>query len=235
MLRTITDNELDIVMRLAARRLVKKEIERLESMDTSQMPEAPGFDKKVRAAIRRDAQKEKLKKVWKPVGHVVKTVGIVIVVGIVALFTMAMAIRPLRTAVWDAVVEWYENYVTVSLPEEADYPQEIEEIKFPSYIPEGWSITVDSKKPKKVSYVLTGENDELIFIDQMVIGYSDELHIDNTEVELSEVMLNGQTETQLAEYSDGRIILIWKKAYVFFMETFDCPLDLVIQIAESIN
>ncbi len=59
MSKIITDNELDIVMRLATRQLVKKEIERLQNADTSKIPDPPTFDKKVRAAIRREVKKEK--------------------------------------------------------------------------------------------------------------------------------------------------------------------------------
>ena len=66
MSRTITDNELDIVVRLAVRRLMQKEIEHFQNIDTSSIPDRPSFDKKIRAAIRRDARKEKLKKILKP-------------------------------------------------------------------------------------------------------------------------------------------------------------------------
>ncbi len=176
-----------------------------------------------------------MKKVWKPVGRIAKAAGIVIVIGIVAMFTMAMAIRPLRTGFWNAIVEWYENYVFVSLPDAADLPQEIEEIKFPSNIPEGWTITVDSKRRNSVSSILSGLNDELIFLDQMVIGPYDDTWLDRTETMISEIMLSGEYKAQLAEYSDGSIILIWKKSYVYYLSSFNCSLDLVKQIAESID
>ncbi len=235
MSRTITDNELDIVVRLAARRYMKREIERLENMDTSKMPETPGFDKKVRAAIRRDARKEKLKKVWKPVGHVAKTVGLVIIVGIVALFTTAMAIRPLRTAVWDAVVEWYEEYIVIHSSGSAENPQTIEEIHFPTYVPEGWSITVEAKSNAGIRYTLSDGEDRTIYVEQAVNGSSNEVSIDNTEVELTEILLNEQYPAQLAVYEDGMIILIWENTYRFGIISFGCGQDLVLQIAESIN
>ena len=87
---------------------------------TSSIPDRPSFDKKVRAAIRRDARKETLKKILKPFGKAAKVVGIVLVTVIVVVFTMMMAIRPIRTAVWDAVVEWYEECGSVSLPEKTE-------------------------------------------------------------------------------------------------------------------
>ena len=120
MSRTITDNELDIVVRLAVRRLMQKEIEHFQNIDTSSIPDRPSFDKKIRAAIRRDAQKEKLKKILKPVGRVAKAAGIVLVTGIVVVFTMLMAIRPIRTAIWEAAVEWYNECVFISLPDETE-------------------------------------------------------------------------------------------------------------------
>ena len=120
MSRTITDNELDIVVRLAVRRLMQKEIEHFQNIDTSSIPDRPSFDKKIRAAIRRDAQKEKLKKILKPVGRVAKAAGLVLVTGIVVVFTKMMAIRPIRTAIWDAAVEWYNECVFISLPDETE-------------------------------------------------------------------------------------------------------------------
>ncbi len=120
MSRTITDNELDIVVRLAVRRLMQKEIEHFQNIDTSSIPDRPSFDKKIRAAIRRDVQKEKLKKILKPVGRVAKAAGIVLVTGIVVVFTMLMAIRPIRTAIWEAAVEWYNECVFISLPDETE-------------------------------------------------------------------------------------------------------------------
>ncbi len=233
MSRTITNNELDILVRLATRRLVNKDIEQLENVDTSEIPDTPGFDKKVRAAIKRDARQEEINKILKPIGRAAKTVGLVIVVGIVALFTMAMAIRPIRTAVWDAVVEWYEDFIAVRSSDTPDHPLTIEEIRFPTYIPEGWSITVDSNQQGMVSLTITGTNDEMIFLEQKVI--TDEIWIDNADVELFEILLNGQNAAQLAQYSDGMIQLIWENSYVFHLTSYECSLDLVLRIAESIN
>jgi hypothetical protein len=99
---------------------MQKEIEHFQNIDTSSFPDRPSFDKKISAAIRRDAQKEKLKKILKPVGRVAKAAGIVLVTGIVVVFTMMMAIRPIRTAVWDAAVEWYNECVFISLPDETE-------------------------------------------------------------------------------------------------------------------
>jgi hypothetical protein len=212
---------------------VNKDIEQLENVDTSEIPDTPGFDKKVRAAIKRDARQEEINKILKPIGRAAKTVGLVIVVGIVALFTMAMAIRPIRTAVWDAVVEWYEDFIAVRSSDTPDHPLTIEEIRFPTYIPEGWSITVDSNQQGMVSLTITGTNDEMIFLEQKVI--TDEIWIDNADVELFEILLNGQNAAQLAQYSDGMIQLIWENSYVFHLTSYECSLDLVLRIAESIN
>ena len=75
----------------------------------------------------------------------------------------------------------------------------------------------------------------MIIVQQWAIDFADDVWIDNTEVDLSDVLINGKYKAQLAQYSDGMIQLIWENSYVFHLTSYDCPLELVLQIAESIR
>ena len=232
MLKTITASEFETIIGLGAEKWLDNEIDVMNSLDVSEYTLSGSMDRQIRSIIRRNSRKER----WAPVFHYAKIAGIILVSVISILFAAAMMIQPVRAAFFNAIVQWYDNYVAIRFVSEEDVPTKIEEVKYPSYLPEGWQIELDYQGKVTVESTLFNPSDgAVIYYEQTVHSSRNEIWFDNTDAVVTEVYLNGQQPAHLFSYEDGSFALSWNDVYDFSLISDQCSLDLLLKIAESIQ
>lgn len=129
-----TFDRLDALISLGARSLVDKEAGAFLQME-SDCEINSKIRRKVERMIRGYQNKEKIHKIIKPV----RIAGVACLICISITFTACVSIPKIREAMWNAVVEWYDEYIAVRfnkgnseniLPEP---PETIDEINAPCY------------------------------------------------------------------------------------------------------
>lgn len=151
-MNTELNDKLDLIIAWAARDCENDEAEKFKNIDTSGVVLSAGFYARKRRLIGR----YKLR----PALAVCRKCFVRVAVALMALmsigFLTVMAIPDVRNAMFDAVVEWYENYVSVrfeagcgdepggissvdpdTAPASVTPPTKIEKIMKPTYIPQG--------------------------------------------------------------------------------------------------
>lgn len=136
--------------------------------------------------FRKDKRRTSRKNAWKVIRCLMAACLIVATIA----FTACMAIPRIRQAIWQAIVEWHDEYVTVKFvpnDTEADTaatdtantpndpialpPDSIEEVNMPSYMPMGYTTKSSLKEGLfRLSYY--DENDAFVFFySQMAIDF----------------------------------------------------------------
>ena len=168
-----------------------------------------------------------------------------------------MAVPKLRECVFDAVVEWYENYVTVRFePVEKDSaqdttvsepvasggtesaevaikpPTKIEKVMKPTYLPEGAEedVVVNTKAMVIIEYYIN---------DDVVITYRQKLIDGNTWLDnkaiICSVEINGKSGVAF-EDEDGSQGIVWTDGeYCYHINSMILDIDELIIIASSVQ
>lgn len=232
MLKTITASEFETIIGLGAEKWLDDEIDVMTHLDVSEYTLSESMDRQIRSSIRRNSRKER----WAPVFHYAKIAGIILVSVISILFAAAMIIQPVRAAFFNAIVQWYDDYIAIRFDYEEEVPTKIEEVKYPTYLPEGWQIELDFQGTVSVEATLFDPiNGAVLYYKQIVHSSDNEIWFDNTDAVITEVVLNGQHPAQLISYDDGNYALSWNNVYDYSLVSDHCDLDMLLKVAESIQ
>jgi hypothetical protein len=231
MLKTITASEFETIIGLGAEKWLDDEIDVMTHLDVSEFTLSDSMDRRIRSHIRRNNRKER----WSLVLRYVKIAGIILVSVISILFAAAMMIQPVRAAFIDAIVQWCDNYIGIRFTMDEEVPTVIEEIKYPTYLPDGWIIEDGFTSKIGADYVITDGMNKQIYIEQHVINSHEEIWYDNVEAMISDVVLSPNISAKLISYPDGMIILTWENQYIYEITDYDGEVELLIHIAESMQ
>ena len=132
------ETRFQIYMRMAAGACLDADAAAFEALDTSDISIRPKTERRIHHMICRESRRK-----TKQYGILKKAVAVCMVI-CTLLFGLSMSIQPVRAAFWNAVVTWYEKYISVVFVNETNEvsPLYIEEPALPEYLPTGWSIEV---------------------------------------------------------------------------------------------
>ena len=222
------DTNFDVLMKLAVDRCMGDEIALFNSLDTTGVTVSSKTKRKVMNAIKlHNLRKSVLFKVTKRV-----TVACLAVVTVI--FSIAMCIQPIRAAFWNAIVQWYEDYIGIRYEVvENDYPKIIEKKMLPQSLPEGWTIEILDECDFSVNYLISGTNGETIYYDQKIVS-TEEIWFNNKDCVEEKILLNN-IEAYIYSYSYNNGNLIWKDDYIFILSGENVSKEILIEIAGTIK
>ena len=250
-------DKLDYLIALASIGCGEDDVEMFNSLDTSSVV----FDKSFYRIRDRRIRQYKRKPFVNAFKKVMSRVAVVILAILSAGIITVAAIPSLRNAVWGAIVEWYEDYLTINyeMPddeieetegvnsadtetgqdsepsEEIVAPKWIEEVKTPKYYQEGLieDIAVQGKTQIIVDYYL-GEN--LFYSYKQLTFSEDAMYIDNVAATVQDIEINGY-KAYLVEFVDSsHKKIIWSDGlYIYQLTTELCEFDLLITVAKSVE
>lgn len=108
-MKTIKNDKLDYLLYMVAAECCKTDVEKFDSIDDSKVDFSEDFCKKRDRIIR----KYKYRPFLISVRKVAARAAIVLMAIMSAAFITVMAVEPLREAVFEAVIEWYDDYLTI--------------------------------------------------------------------------------------------------------------------------
>lgn len=237
------NDKVDFLISYAARECGEDDEKMFNSLDTSGVALDGIFYKKMERVISGSKPT--------PARPRFKRIMIRVVVALMALmslgFLTVMAAPTLREAFWDAIVEWYDEYVAIryekeetELPEttvSANAPNTIEKIMKPTYLPEGMEEEeiICRSSGVIIEYYL---DDTLCFTYYQKVLQEHSIIVDNDTTTITEVVIKDNT-AKLIEFKDREdMIVVWSDGvYAYCVEFFEESISMeeIIEIASSIH
>lgn len=240
-MNTWTDDKLDMLICLAARECGNDDVEAFDNTDTGDTKLSHGFYARARRTVSRYRHRTMLKTLHR--------VSVRIAVALMALMSLCVitvvAIPDLREAVRGAVVEWYNDCISVKFEPDgldiADAPAchnsdapVISDVKKPTRLPDGVTEKVVANKKWKVRIDYYSGDKLLCSYDRRPFTDS-KTYFDNTGIKISSIDIHGYTAS-LIEYSGHNAkIIIWTDGkYAYNIMSFELSRGELIDMAESI-
>ena len=172
--------------------------------------------------------------------RILSKVAIITLVVISIMFTAMMSVSAIRTAIWDIITEWYEEYVAVGyVPEEGlevpEPPKMIEEIRKPTLLPLGAEeeICMSSKTKFMCDYYI-GDDCYVSFEQYLLDDHVNK--VDGDDAIMNEIMI-GQHIAKLFTYKQEQYsIIVWNDGvYAYFISSEFLDTKDLIAIAETVK
>ena len=219
------------VLKEAAVELVNDDAAFARSIDTSKTVVSEKTLRRVRKRIRNyDTTPARARTVS------FRRAAVAVLIVCVLSLSLCMSIDAVREKIFDTVVQWYEQFVSVFYVSAEEYPEVIEEYKEPTLIPEGADKEVVFKTDKTYFLKYTKTDNAVISNQQMTFTeYSNDMNIEECDVE--KVEINGITG-QLFIYESGELTVIWRDdEYIYLINAYaeNVSKDRLIDMANSIK
>lgn len=218
----------NVALKLAAREVVADDALMLDSLETTNVTVGSGTKRRIKRALRYAENDSHKIPIWKQI------VAACIIVFVVSV-GVAMSMPDVRAALWDAIVAWFDDYMSIVFESNnsENVPEKIEKIVLPSYIPDGYEIDNIFESTNIGYYQIKSSSGERAYYYQMSMG--SEMLVDNTDVKISSITLNGDISATLFVYKNGERSITWTDDYAYALESTDLSLKELIKIAESVN
>ncbi len=244
-MNTELNDKLDLIIAWAARDCENDEAEKFKNIDTSGVVLSAGFYARKRRLIGR----YKLR----PALAVCRKCFVRVAVALMALmsigFLTVMAIPDVRNAMFDAVVEWYEDYIAVRLDpgKDGDHTGEgtsssaggaltrVERAMKPTYIPQQnveEDVIRNSESGVVIDYYV---GDDLILTYYQMIYDGSETLIDSDISDMYDTEINGNKAVVIKHRSEGYMIIWTDGEYYFQLHSTVFGTDELIKIASSVK
>ena len=242
-MKYLENDKLDLLIKLSFCDYKWPEVEEFKNLDDSNVVLSNRYYAKKKRIINKYKRRPAVMK-FKKVMSVVSAACFVIVL---SLGISVVSVSSLRNAVWNAIVEWYEDFITVRYGVgDDDYLQDsravavtppisIETVKKPTYLPEGVEEKVVSEGKIKVLFQYFDNNNYAFSYAQTILKEKDK-YFDNETVRIKEINVD-QNKYLLIEYVDkSEKILLWDdKTYIYEIMFSGDNLDEMIKIAQSVE
>lgn len=252
-------DKLDMIIALAAKDCGNDDVELLDNLDVSEV----ALDKHFHRRKTRIVEKHKRYPTMLALKKGILRVAIVLMVIMSLGFTTIMAISPMRTAVFEVVIKWYEDYITIRYePTNKEVndasggegneiknndenppindsviipPTVIEEVRKPTALPKNVveDIVIQNKSFVCIDYYEDGEF--AYTFNQMLLKDRD-MYLDNEGAIVETVDINGDSGTVIQHTEFSGISIVWSDGeYIYQMITQSTNLDELIHLCRSVQ
>lgn len=245
-------DKLDQLIALSVLGCAKDDVEMFKALDDSDVVLDERFRRRYQNTVRRA--------MWKSrraiVTRVVSRAAVVVLAIFSAAFISIMSISALREAVWRIITEWYEDYVVLTFDkgnsETTDVseatvsgvtadtvapsdtpPTLIEAVRKPTALPEGAQeeIVRQSKLVVMIDYYLG--DDWIGTYRQLILNKDNEVHVDNSEVVIQALKINGFDAVILLSELDKT--LYWSDGEYIYLLVSTLDVSAMVMMAESVR
>ena len=217
-----------VLLREGARAWMREEVDALREIDTDGIEISAETDEAIRAAIRQERRRGWLDGLWR----ISRSTAGFLVTATAILFALTMTVQPVRAAFWDAVVNYYHSAVKIRLTAEEALLARVEEVRYPTFIPNGWRLEGVSVGTTVVHYDLTDDDGAFVFVLQSVASEENELNFEKEDL-VVEQLSKGDRDVLLTTHPDGQISVMWTDEYNFLLTGIHTDASVLLKIAES--
>ena len=183
------------------------------------------------------------------VRKVASKVAIVMLCILSAAFITVMSVSALRNAIWDAIVEWYDDYIAIHYEESSSNteeqssgdnaivvspPTEILEYRKPQYVPDGVEeeIVLQSVVANIIDYYL---GNELQFSYKQTVLDDEDNRFNNENSVVEQITINGNEASVVTSDGNDELMLVWAdREYIYIISSY-LKQDETVKIAESVG
>ena len=233
MVNGMKNDKLDALIMLSAHVLAEKNAEEFLSTDTSDVVVPKYLDRRIKRMINRERRKQEYGKLYTALRNV--AAGFLIACTITLAFMMS--VEAVRTALWETIVQWFDDYISIMHVTEDEVPTTIEKKMEPTAYPTEWEREVvgDTAAIYGIRYMKDG--DKVATYHQSLLN-KDNIWIDNDSILFTEVMI-GSYKGLLVQYTDrDKYIIEWSDgAYSFSLSSWSTKvtIDELLSLARSVG
>ena len=241
-------DKLDILIGLAVDGFENEDIKHILKSDLSEITFTDRYYRRKRRVINGYVLKKQLIEAKK----VASKVAIVMLCILSAAFITVMSVSALRNAIWETIVEWYDDYISIRFEapindteEDVDNrkssnnvelspPIEILEYRKPQYIPERTEeeVVLKSVTSYIVDYYL---GDDLCFSYNQSLLNGSEKNFNNEDGVIYSIKIKDYTANVVENSVNDNLMIIWEDGVYFYFLLSYLDIDETIKIAESIG
>lgn len=242
-------DKFDHLIALAAMKCADEEADELNSLDTSSVSFDPSYYRKRSKVIRQYKHKPRDRR------STAVRLAVAIAAAVIVMSLLIGCVPRLREAIYNAIVEWYNDYFSVryedpdgkekeTLYEEesttanelgADAPIYIEDIHKPTDLPEGvWEDVLSENNTHIIIDYYCG--DEYLFSFTQSLLKPIDRYVDNDEVNVKYIDINGNNATVIEYIGKKEINIIWSdNEYSYHIFSTECDLSTLVEYAKSVK
>ena len=204
----LKNDKLDALIIMSGDVLIKKNYELYQNTDVSGVIRPKSLDRRVMRNINREKRKKEHGNLYK----YLRRCAVLILVVCTVSFAVMMSVEAVRSAVWNAIIEFFDDYLSISYVMDSEVPDKIEQKSEPEIGRPEWEkqVVADNNGMYVVVYRENGE--KIITYMQRVIDENNTwFDNENTEIqnikigEMSAVlMFRTDMQTYSLSWSDGR-------------------------------
>ena len=244
-------DKFDHLIALAAMKCTEKEAKALNDLDTSGVTFDASYYRKRSKTINKCNRRAFV--------GITKAAAIRVAAVLIVMITLTCVligcVPGLRQAIYDAIVEWYNEYFTVRYEDpdgkekETGYveqsttatesvivaPTHIESVRKPTDLPDGvWEDKIIHNNTKMtIDYYL---NDDFLFSFTQVILDPSDKYVDNEDVNIEYFKINGNDATVVAYKNKKEINIFWSDSeYSYHIFSTECDIETLLQYAKSVK
>ena len=204
----LKNDKLDALIIMSGDVLIKKNYELYQNTDVSGVIKPKSLDRRVMRNINRENRKKEYGNLYK----YLRRCAVLILVVCTVSFAVMMSVEAVRSAVWNAIIEFFDDYLSITYVMDSEVPDKIEQKSEPEIGRPEWEkqVVADNNSMYVVVYRENGE--KIITYMQRVIDENNTwFDNENTEIqnikigEMSAVLVfRTDMQTYSLSWSDGR-------------------------------
>ncbi|MBR3686754.1 MAG: DUF4367 domain-containing protein [Clostridia bacterium] len=242
-------DKFDHLIALAAMKCTEEEASELKSLDTSSVSFDPSYYRKRNKVIRQYKHRTTGRR------SIAVRLAVAIAAALILMTLLIGCVPRLREAIYNAIVEWYNDYFAVryedpdgkekeTLYEEksttaneagVDAPKYIEDIRKPRDLPEGvWEDVLSENNTQiTIDYYM---HDEYLFSYVQSILKPIDKYVDIEDADVTYVDINGNNATVVEYLNKKEINIIWRdNEYSYYIFSAECDLSTLLEYAKSVK
>lgn len=229
----VKNDKLDALIMLSGDVLIEKNVSLYKNTDTSTIERPRSLDRRVQRNINKEKRKQEFGTFYKYGRRFVAALLIVCTLS----FAAVMSVDAAREAVWNAIVEFFDDYLSISFSTETKPPKTIEETKELFYESDAWEkqIVLDSKSMRSVVYRKNGT--KVVTYSQGLLG-KHEAWFDNENTDVENIEICGVSALLMFRVDQQTYALNWSDGvYEYSLETHspEVSKEELIIMAETIK
>lgn len=203
----LKNDKLDALIMLSGDVLIAKNVGLYRNSGVPILKRPRSLDKKVQKSINKERRVQKFGVFYK----YGRRVAAALLIACSISFAAVMSVKAVRTTLWNMIVEFFDEYLSVSFITETQPPQSIEETKGLFYDVEEWDkqVIIDTKSLHSEAWTKNGV--KMLTYSQELLGNGKSLYDnENTDVENIEIrgmpailMFRADSQTYSLSWSDG--------------------------------
>ena len=252
-------DKLDMMLALAGKDCGNDDVELLNRLDASSVMLDKGFHRKKARIVQKHKNGPTARVLKKGLLGAAMVLMIIMSIG----FTTIMAVSPMRKAVFEVIVEWHENYITlhyenankdtVNANGEAQNttmgntetppievpvitpPTTIKEVRKPTNLADNIieDVIIQNKVYVCIDYY---KDEELAYTFTQMIHSESDMYIDNDGITLDTIDIGGKEGTLIQHTTFAGISIIWSDGeYIYQVITQSASLEELIALCRSVK